>query len=272
MSLRAEIREALDEVIEPVPALERSVTVHLFAETQGRVGLMGRVRRSLLTSRFRGAAAMVAALLVLTLIAGLILGGRLLRDFHSTPAPAINQGELKKLEAKPLLTMPTMPPDGICPTGPLAENFMGGYATGDGPMRLILGYPVTTFQTSWGTWTQTYFLVRPLTKGLFLVRARDLKSGATVYFAGNLSGVADAEFGRAIPDGIAAGQDHVNGQRADLLPELVINASAPSDFAKTPNKPPLWGAYVGYPTGAAGCISFQIDYGNAPAETFIYGY
>src|SRR5690348_7069503 len=270
MSLRAEIRDAIDDVIPPAPTLERTVTAYVFADRRDRKVLTIRRRRAPWIRSFKGAAALAAALLVVALVAGLILGGRILRDFHSTPAPAINQGELKKLEARPLLTMPTMPSDGVCPAGPVAENFMGGYATGDGPMRLILGYPVTTFRSSWGTWTQTYFLVSPATKGLFLVRARDLKSSETVYFAGNLSGIADAQFGRAVLGGAAAGHDQVNGQRADLRPELVINASAPSDFAKTPNKPPLWGAYVGFSSGASGCISFQVDDGDSPPETFVY--
>jgi hypothetical protein len=271
MSLRAEIRDAVDDVIPPAPMLERTVTAYVFAAQRDRKVLAIRPRCTPWLRSLRGGTAIAAALLVVALIAGLILGGRILRDLHSTPVPAINQGELKKLEARPLLTMSAMPSDGVCPAGPVAGNFMGGYATGDGPMRLILGYPVTTFRTGWGTWTQTYFLVSPATKGLFLVRARDLKSGETVYFAGNLSGIADAQFGRAILGGVVAGQDHVNGQRADLHPELVINASAPSDFVKTPSKPPLWGAYVGYSGAASGCISFQVDYDDS-TETFVYGY
>ena len=270
MSLRAEVRDAIDAVIPPAPTLERTVTAYVFADRRDRK--VFRNGRPHAAWSFRSAFTIAAALLVVALIGGLILGGRILRDFHSTPAPAINQGELKKLESRPLLNVPAMPSDGVCPTGPVAPDFMGGYATGDGPMRLILGGQVTTFQTSWGTWTQTYFLVRPSTKGLFLVRARDLKFGETVYFAGNLSGIADAQFGRAILGGVVAGQDHVNGQRADLHPELVINASAPSDFVKTPSKPPLWGAYVGFSAAAAGCISFQVDYDNAPSEAFVYGY
>jgi len=271
MSLRAEITDALDDVITPAPMLEQTVTAFVFANARDRKVLKLRPGRSPWSFRSRSFATMVAALLVLAIIGGLIVGGRLLRDLHNSPSPAINQGELKKLEMRPLLALPAMPSDGVCPAGPVAENYMGGYATGDGPMRLILGYPVTMFRTSWGTWTQTYFLVSPTTRGLFLVRGRDLKSGKTVYFAGNLSGVADAQFGRAILGGTVAGQDHVNGQRADLRPELVINASAPSDFVKTPTKPPLWGAYVGYSSGASGCISFQVDYDDS-TETFVYGY
>ena len=85
--------------------------------------------------------------------------------------------------------------------------------------------------------------------------------------------MADAQFGKAILAGTVAGHDQVNGQRADRHTELVINASAPSDFAKTPSKPPLWGAYVGYSRAAAGCVSFQVDHDDAgPPETFVYGY
>jgi hypothetical protein len=43
-------------------------------------------------------------------------------------------------------------------------------------------------------------------------------------------------------------------------------------LVKTPTKPPLWGAYVGYSGAASGCISFQVDHDDTPAETFVYGY
>lgn len=269
MSLRAEIADALDEVITPAPMLERTVTAFVLADDRDRKVLKIRPRRS--QWNFRRMSVAVAALLVVALVGGLILGGRLFRDLHNSPTPAINQSELHKLEARPLLPLAAMPPDGACPAGPVAQNYMGGLATGDGAVRLILGVP-STYQSSWGTWEETYFLVSPSTKkGLFLVRARDLKSGETVYFARNLSGLADAQFGNAIWAGTIAGHDQVNGQRADRYTELVIDASATSDFAKTPNKPPMWGAYVGYSRASAGCISFQVDYGQS-TETFVYAY
>ena len=273
MSLRAEIIQALDDVVTPAPTLERTVTAYVFAGRRDRRVLTIGRRRGPWTRNLRGSAALAAALLVVALIAGLILGGRILRDFHSTPAPAFNQGELKKLESSPLLALPVMPSDGSCPSGPVADDLMGHPATaiGNGQLRSILGFGNGTYQTNWGTWSETYFLVSPKTKGLFLVRARDLQSGQTAFFAGNLSGVESAQFGRAFPLGKVAGNDRVNGQNAPLHPELVINASAPSDFANTPDKPPMWGAYVGFPKAAGGCIVFQVDYGHSP-ETFVRSY
>ena len=271
MSLRAEITDALDEVIPPAPMLERTVTAYVVADDRDRRVLKIRPRWSRWNLKRMTVA--VAALLVVALVGGLIVGGRLWRDLRSSPSPAINQGVLHELESRPLLPLEPMPSDGVCPAGPVAPDFMGGMATGDGAVRTILGFPSSTYQSSWGTWTQTWFLVSPTTRGLFLVRARDLKSGEQVYFTGNLSGVADAEFGKAILSGVIAGHDQVNGQRADRHPELVLNASAPSDFAKTPSKPPLWGAYVGYSRASAGCVSFQVDQVGAPSpETFIYQY
>lgn len=270
MSLRAEIADALDEVITPAPMLERTVTAYVLTDDRDRKVLKIRPRRSQWNLRRMSVA--VAALLVIALVGGLILGGRLFRDLHNSPAPAINQTELHALEARPLLPLEPMPPDGVCPAGPVAQNYMGGLATGDGAVRVILAIP-SVYQSSWGTWTQTWFLVSPTTKGLFLVRARDLKTGESVYFTGNLSGTADAQWGHAHLEGVVAGHDQVNGQRADRHTELVINASAPSDFVKTPSKPPLWGAYVGYSRAAAGCVSFQVDHDDAsPPETFVYAF
>ena len=273
MSLRAEIRDAIDDVIPPAPMLERTVTAYVFAGQRERKVLAIRPRRAPWMRSLRGGTAIVAALLVVALIGGLILGGRILRDLRSTPVPGVNQGELKMLESQPLLPLPAMPSDGRCPSGPVADDLMGHPATaiGSGQLRSILGVGNGTYRSNWGTWNETYFLVGPEAKGLFLVRARDLQSGATAFFAGNLSGVDSAQFGRAIPWGKVAGQDRVNGQNAPHHPELVINASAPSDFVKTPSKPPMWGAYVGFPTAAGGCIVFQINYGHS-TETFVRSY
>lgn len=260
MGLRTEIRAALDDVIPPDPMLEREVIAYVLAEGRDRRMFGQRVRRSAWKFRFQGAAAVFAAALVLVLIAGLILGGRYLRDRNSAPAPAINQGELKKLEARPLAPLPAMPSDGVCPVGPLGDNFNGGPAVGSGVVRSA-GAP-TFYRSTWGTWNALWFVVDPTARGLFLVRARDLRSGQTVYFAGNLSGVEDANIGRAILTGKTEGHDRVNGQDVPLRPELVINASAPSDF-EGPAKGPAWGAYVGVPKSGVGCVVFQIDYLSA---------
>jgi hypothetical protein len=270
MSLRVQIHEAIDDVTLPAPALESKITALVFAERR-RTPVLVRIRRpSLWTPRFRGTATVIAALLVLALIAGLVFGGRLLRDLRSSPAPAINQGELKKLEARPLVAMPPMSASGECPVGPLSTDFIGNPAIGDGPMRTHIGMP-SVYNTDWGRWNITYFVVSPTTKGLFLVRARDLQSGETVFFAGNISGVPDAQMGRSVFAGTIAGHDSVEGQSFPMFTELVVDASAPSDWQKTTYKAPQWGAYVGYPKAAGGCVFFQVDYDGA-TETYVYGY
>jgi hypothetical protein len=270
MSLRAEIREALDDVIPASPMLEHTVTAFVFADERDRKTLPLRTRRFRLIKSVRAPAAVVAALLVLALIFGLIFGGRLLRDLHSSPAPAINPSVLKRLEARPLVAMPPMPSTGECPVGPIGTDFRAGPAVGTGLMRSFGGAP-EAYSSQWGKWNLSYFLVSPTARGLFLVRARDLQSGKPAFFSGNLSGVEDPGMGRAVLAGTTAGHDVVNGIVVQLRAELVVNASAPSDSATNPTIAPLWTAYVGYPTGSSGCIFFQVDHDDSP-ETYVFGY
>lgn len=270
MSLRKQLHNAIDEVTLPAPDLESRVTAFVFADERRRRQLAPAHGRSRWIAGLRGMRAVVAALLVVALLGGLILGGRWLRDMTSSPLPAVDQLELHNLEARPLVAMPTMPSTGECPVGPLSTDFTGDPAVGDGLMRVHVGMP-STYNTDWGTWNISYFVVNPTEHGLFLVRARDLKSTQSVFFAGNISGVADAQIGRAVLAGKVAGPDTVNGQAVDRYRELVINASAPSDFAKTTSKAPQWGAYVGYAKGSSGCTFFQVDHAGG-TETFIYGY
>lgn len=270
MSLRAQINDALEDVTPPAPALESNVTAYVFADQRQRRILVVTRRLRPRTARFRGMQAMVAALLALALIGGLIFGVRLLSALHSSPAPAVNQGELKKLEARPLVAMPAMPSTGQCPVGPLGTDFVNGPAVGTGLMRSFGGAPAV-YSSKWGTWHLSYFVVNPTARGLFLIRARDLQSGKPAFFSGNLSGVEDPGMGRAVLAGAVAGRDEVNGVVVQLHPELVVNASARSDSATNPTIAPLWTAYVGYPTGASGCIFFQVDHDDS-TETYVFGY
>ena len=268
MSLRAQITEAIDEVTPEAPTLERRVRTFVLAGERERRTLRLRPRQSPWTYRLRGAGALLAAAMVVLLVAGLIVGGRLLRASNS-PVPAINQSELEKLERRPLLPLIVMPADGVCPVGPLGTDYIGGPAIGNGEMRSIMGAPAI-YEGDWGRWETTWFLADPTARGLFLVRGRDIATGQAVYFAGNLSGVPDASIGRAVLAGDVAGRDRVNGQTVPLRPELVANASGPSDSPNSVSTP-VWGAYVGHRNGGSGCIEFQVDH-DGTTETFVRAY
>lgn len=264
MSLRSQIHDAIDDVATPAPTLERQVKAFVLADAATRKDLRSRPRPNW-AMRLRGPLALIAAALVVMLIGGLVLGGRLLREGSVSPAPAIDHSVLSKLEARPLQAWPPVLPTGECPVGPFSTSFLGVPAIGEGAVRSVSGPDVYT--STWGTWNSLWFSVDPTASGLFLVRARDLQSRDTVFFAGNLSGVPDASFGRAILAGEAAGTIRVNGQETALRPELVINASAPSDAPKSATAP-VWGAYVGDSAVGSGCVVFQIDHLGSNPETF----
>ncbi|HET9782038.1 MAG TPA: hypothetical protein VFR33_09680, partial [Candidatus Dormibacteraeota bacterium] len=246
----------------------QKVTAYVRAAEPQRKVIRLRPRRAL--RNFRSLAAAVAVLLVLALIAGLILGGRLFRDLRNSPAPAVNQGELHKLESRPLVSMQAWPADGVCPIGPVSRDFLGNPAIGDAPVKSFLGASAV-YNSAWGAWNGTGFVLSPLDKRLFLIRARDMQTGATVYFAGNISSAADANIGRAFLTGPVTSHDRVNGHDVPLTPEMVIDASKPSDKANGPSED-VWVSYVGYPKGGSGCIFFQVDHVSTPPETFIYRY
>src|SRR5256885_12212317 len=98
MSLRAEIRAAIDDVTPPAPTLQHKVEAFVVANGRDRVVPMHRPRTQW-SRPFRGPMSLVAAVLLVVLIGGLVLGGRLLRDLNAPPQ-TINQAELKRLESQ----------------------------------------------------------------------------------------------------------------------------------------------------------------------------
>src|SRR4029077_16898893 len=101
MSLRNELREAVDEVAPRAPGLEQKVQAYVLAGSAQRKVLRGRRNASPWRYRFQGAAGLIAAAIVIAVIAGLVVGGRVWRDLNATPS-TINQNELKHLEKRPL--------------------------------------------------------------------------------------------------------------------------------------------------------------------------
>lgn len=261
MSLRNEIRAALDDVTPPAPALEKKVTAYVRAGVGDRVVRVHRPRIRW-TRQFRGPMSLVAAALLVLLIGGLVLGGRLLRDLNAPPS-GINPAEVRKLESKPLQVFPTVRPGDPCPTSPLTDVSAHGPESllfGEGPAYSTqVGYRFVT--TEWGTWV-TWSVLVDTTKasGLVLVRATDLQTHEMVVFARHPFGQTDAA-GSGIPTGSALGSQVVQGVTLQLYPELVVDLSRPY-LGTRPGDWPIYKIFMGYPKAATGCIGFQIDGSN----------
>src|ERR671922_2476210 len=116
MSLRSQIRDAVDDVAPAPLDIERKVSSYVRANNAERKALRARRQRSPWAYRFQGAAALLAAALVVAVIAGLVFGGRFWRDLNSTPS-TINQTELKSLESRPP-SLPTVAAEAACPVTP----------------------------------------------------------------------------------------------------------------------------------------------------------
>src|SRR2546428_13285894 len=78
MSLRSDIHAAIDEVAPPAPLLARQVEAFVLADEneRSRFSRRGRIHW---TRPLRGAVAVLAAALVVAVMAGLVMGGRLWR-------------------------------------------------------------------------------------------------------------------------------------------------------------------------------------------------
>jgi len=257
MSLRNEIRAALDDVTPPAPALEHKVETFVMAGDRVRI-LRPRRPSVHWTRRFRGPLSLVAAVLVLVLIGGLVLGGRLLREMNAPPQ-GINQADLKRLESHPLRAFPTVRPGDPCPTSSLTDVSAHGpedVLLGDGPVysSRLGGQSVT--RTNWGTWSVWSVLVDTTkASGPILIRARDLPTHAEVVFGWQ---TAHGQAGDGIPAGTATGTDVVLGETEHLYPEAVLDLAHPWPLTKAGDWP-IFKTFMGYPKAAVGCIGFQID-------------
>jgi hypothetical protein len=256
MSLRAEIHDALDEVSPPALHLELRVT-GLLDHARDKKVVLPRGGRARWSKRFRGVVTLVAAALVVVLIGGLILEGRLLRDMNAPPQ-TISQAELRRLETRPL-QFPVLKPGDTCPISPLTDTSAHGpeaLVFGMGPVYSTpLGYYFTT--TNWGAWTMLSLQVDTTkASGLILIRARDLQTSALVVFTRYpFSPVGQA--GDGIPTGRVIGSQVVQGETAQLYPELVIDTSRAYEGTKKGDWP-IYKSFIGYPKTASGCLGFQV--------------
>ena len=219
MTLRNQIKDALDDVAPPAPTLERRVTAFVFADKRDRGMLLGGRRRALSTNGFRGMAALVAAGLVVALLAGIAIGGRLGRDLGNAESPqryTIDQSEVHRLESKPIV-LPQLQPGAACPFSPDVDRLgLRGSAVGGGPVYIYdEWFEGSTQRGDWNV-AKLYYVARQ--PGLVLVRARDLTTSEPFVF----TQYPNDEKTPALAMGPVLGTDSLYDQNMQLHPEAVL--------------------------------------------------
>jgi hypothetical protein len=266
VSLRTDVHAAFDELAPSTFGLPERVIQTALSEAPRRR------RETRLVFRLRAPMALVAALALIALAVGALLGGSLLRDWQnwSTAHPKeINQVEVQKLELRPVLPLPVVQPGGTCPVSAFTDvssHSPEAIMFGDGPAYgARLGY--SAVRTDWGTWSYWHLLVDPAqVKGLILIRGKDLETGAPVAFASTpLEQVTEA--GTGIPTGQKTGTDTISGVMEPTYVEEVLDMSRPFVGTKKGDWP-IFTSLAGYPKGASSCFGFQLDGTRADGSGF----
>lgn len=255
MSLRTEIREAVDEVTPPAPGLSAAVDAFVIANARQRVAPKPR-RAHGWTTFFRGSLAMAAMVLLIAMVAAVLAGGRLVQDWNAlhhsvTAGPSARDLQVAQLEARPL-NLPAMPADGMCPDGPVTN---GDYY-GSGPAYAEFGLHAAS-RTAWGTYGGGALVVDNTVKGLILIRGRDLKTGQPVEFVDRYG------------YGPAEGTDVVDRTHLQRHPEDVLDMDHPPSVVTTVGKS-TWSLSFGFASGFSGCTGWEVD-GPGFSEVFVTG-
>jgi len=260
MSLRTELRDAIDEVTPPAPTLESQVTTFVLKHDRRRATTVVHGHsRSLWTKPFRGTLTMVAAALIVVLIGALVLGGRYLRDM-SAPPQTISQTELKSLEGRPL-QFPVVGPGSPCPASPIALRDPG-VVIGDGPFYMASAD--TWVSTDMGRWVAIQFDYDVRKNGLVLIRIKDLQSAqTTVVFAQYPLGPSGV-----IAAGSVLGTDHALDRTLQLRREALVQDPSHTKPINAQGWLPPLKVMLGLPKTGSGCVGFQID-GPGFSENFV---
>jgi len=225
VSLRSELHAAYDELGREDAGLSERVVMTVSSD---------RPRQAAWSIRLRAPLSLVAVFVVIAVVAGALVGGRLLADWRSysaPPVPAAPQTPLQKLEARPL-HQPMVRSAFDCPHGPYGS---GGDA-GAGPFHM--SGSAVEIPTSWGNYFHDFLFADGVVAGPILVRARDLIHGQPVVFVGQYA------------SGPVIGTDVLDGQVVEQHLELVI-------YSVTP--PYAWQIEDGQPKGNTGCVGWQVD-------------
>jgi hypothetical protein len=214
VSLRTELHSAFDELAPSTVGLrERIVQTVVHARTTGRRQRLVWVRAPL---------SLVAVLVLISLVVGILVGGRLMNDwqnFNKRSVPGgIDTTQLSRLEARPF-QMPLIKFGAACPGGPW-DPATGWWGTG-----LVHVYSwnssgfVPSTITQWGVYGSFHAEIDRSIKGPVLVRARDLNTGDLLVFVGQYAA------------GPVGGTDKLGGQDVEQRLELALDASHPQGAA-----------------------------------------
>jgi hypothetical protein len=266
VSLRSDIHAAYDELA-TTPELFADRVLRSAAAPERRTAPRWRVT-------MRPPLALVAALLVVAIVVGALVGGRLVRDWNNFVHPSVPGGQssvfqkqLHVLESR-ALNVKTIAVDAPCQTGPY--NGSTGW-WGGGPV--YLSSPRTTqgvgglTVTASGLYVEFDVMTDAIATGPVLVRAMGMRTGRAVVFVGNY--VA----------GPQVGVDLVNGVSSPQHAELALDPSSPPKVRNAGYVvwPVQAGIYltadarklIGAPAGAGQpfCIGWQVD-GAGFSENF----
>jgi hypothetical protein len=241
MTLRTDMREALDVVVPTVPPRGFSERMLRTAASEGAQ----RRRKERWTYRLRAPLSLVAVFVLVSVIAGVLVSGRLIRDWnglHNAPAAPRT---LAQLEAVPLF-LPAVKPGALCPENPGVNSL--GYDYGSGPVyvngKLV---PEIKFEQQSGAGGALYDLTyysAPTLRGLVLVRGRDLVMSRPIQFI--------APTGSGYPS---------YAPPWPLQDKLVLDATHPPSRTATTGYG-IWHVIQKIDQGWSGCWGFQIDGSN----------
>ncbi len=245
MTLRTQIHSAFDEMTPVTFGLPERVVQTVLAENAG----LGRRKRLIL--RMRVPVSMVAVFVLVALVVGVLIGGRLIQDwnsFHSNTAPAGQAPSvLAQLEARPL-HLPTPATYYDCKSGP----FNAAGSLGKGP---VYGDGGAISTSSWGVYYHNLAYAETNVSGPVLVRANDIFRHQPVVFVGLYAA------------GPVVGHDTVDGVAVDQHIELMLDTSHVSSKGSSTHKF-NWPFIAGVPTSWSGSTGWQID-GVGFSEVFV---
>ena len=248
MSLRREIHAAFETIAPPLGGMPERVVQTVLRDSGGR-------RERKLMLRLRAPVSLVAVFVAIAVIAAVLVGGRVIRDwnlFHNAnPAGHAQTTQLQLLEARPL-TLPVLKSVSDCTSGPFSPD---GNAVGSGP---LFGYGGAGPWTAWGDYFTFVLYTDASVSGPILVRARDLVKNLPVVFVGKYS------------DGQVMGRDTVKGATVTQRSEAVLYADTAVPVTDNPPLQPHayeWGVMGGLPKFSTISTGWQVD-GLNFSETF----